>query len=323
MTAVRSVDSLKYGARLFGYLLGVVVVGGGGVTAGVYLAYPEYLVYAAGGDWSGAVLGGGAVLGFVGAAVLVTGLFGLAHKLVADSVAAGVVAGSPESGEQSEAGATGRTAERDDGAEAADSDRDGDGESGGTDPGPETDGPGEEESEEADPIPEEGSAGPGDGEPVPEATVAGGTDGSAVGGAGDQSDEVETAETRIVQSDATESDDSKAGWVSPAADADSARSDGDSGSPNTTSETLESEWESKSPDPSGSGQAGASDTDSTGEADAARDAYDEDGVTSPPEPSPGEIAFGTSGDDEDAGESVEPAGSSSSDDPLADLTDET
>lgn len=94
MTAVRVAESLKYGLKLFGYFLGVVIVGGGGLALGATLAKSE-LSTVMSGSLPGAQFAGGAVLGFLGAVVLVTGLFGILYKLVADAVSIGVADGSP------------------------------------------------------------------------------------------------------------------------------------------------------------------------------------------------------------------------------------
>jgi len=98
MTAIRSVDSLKYGVRLFGYLLTVLVVGGGLLALGLELGYSEATDLAGAGTLSTISttdLAAGGVLSFLGSFVLLTGLFGVVHKLVADSVAVGVEAGTP------------------------------------------------------------------------------------------------------------------------------------------------------------------------------------------------------------------------------------
>ena len=93
MTAIRSVDSLKYGAGLFGYLLAIVVVCGGLLGLGLALGYSEATSLAGAGTLdtiSKTDLAAGGVLSFFGSFVLLTGIFGIVHKLVADSVAAGV-----------------------------------------------------------------------------------------------------------------------------------------------------------------------------------------------------------------------------------------
>ncbi|WP_436935526.1 hypothetical protein [Halovenus marina] len=89
MTAVRIVDSLKYGAVLLGYFLVVGVVGIGGMALGGALAIPELESLIDDTSYETAELVGGSVLGLLGFAVWTGGLFALAHKLIADSVARG------------------------------------------------------------------------------------------------------------------------------------------------------------------------------------------------------------------------------------------
>ena len=98
MTAIRSVESLKYGAGLFVYLLAVLVVGGGLLGLGLELGYAEATDLAGTGTLdtiSKTDLAAGGVLSILGSFVLLTGVFGILHKLVADSVAAGISAGAP------------------------------------------------------------------------------------------------------------------------------------------------------------------------------------------------------------------------------------
>jgi hypothetical protein len=100
MTAIRSVDSLKYGVRLFGSLLTVLAVGGGLLALGLELGYSEATDLAGAGTLSTISttdLAAGGVLSFLGSFVLLTGLIGVVHKLVADSVAVGIEAGTPAS----------------------------------------------------------------------------------------------------------------------------------------------------------------------------------------------------------------------------------
>jgi hypothetical protein len=89
MTAVRIVDSLKYGAVLLGYFLVIAVVGIGGMALGGALALPELESLIDDTSYETAELVGGSVLGLLGFAVWTGGLFALAHKLIADSVARG------------------------------------------------------------------------------------------------------------------------------------------------------------------------------------------------------------------------------------------
>jgi hypothetical protein len=112
MTAIRSVDSLKYGAGLFAYLFVALVAGGGLVGLGLELGYSA-ATDLVGGAGLGAVdttdLAAGGVLAFLGSFVVLTGVFGLAYKLLADGVAAGVAAGA-EGAERVPSGAESRIA---------------------------------------------------------------------------------------------------------------------------------------------------------------------------------------------------------------------
>ena len=96
VTAIRSVDSLKYGLRLCAYLLGVLVVGGGAVGGGLRVGYADISELVGGGslgtvDTTNVIVGGLATA--LGAFVLLAGVLGLVYKLVGDSVAAGVATG--------------------------------------------------------------------------------------------------------------------------------------------------------------------------------------------------------------------------------------
>lgn len=90
MTTVDVSESLTYGFKLFGYLLAVVILGGGGMALGGALAGPIVLDGTVTDELSSPELLGGAVLGALGVAVWVTGTFGLAYKLLADAVSRGV-----------------------------------------------------------------------------------------------------------------------------------------------------------------------------------------------------------------------------------------
>ena len=92
MTAVRTVRSTAYGARLFAYVLAVAAVGGGLLGAGYSLAWPTVIdvVLRGASVESPATLVAGSALGLVGVCVLGTGLFATLHNLVADGVARGV-----------------------------------------------------------------------------------------------------------------------------------------------------------------------------------------------------------------------------------------
>jgi hypothetical protein len=93
MATVRSGESVKYGVKLFAYFLVVVLLGGGGLGLGLVLAVPEARALVGSGIADKSVLAGGAVLAFLGAAILISGLFGLLYKLLGDAVAAGVAGG--------------------------------------------------------------------------------------------------------------------------------------------------------------------------------------------------------------------------------------
>jgi hypothetical protein len=98
MTAIRSVDSLKYGVRLFGYFLAVTAVGGILLGLGLELGYSEATDLAGTGGLdtiSKTDLTAGGILAFLGSFVLLSGIFGILHKLVADSVAVGFADATP------------------------------------------------------------------------------------------------------------------------------------------------------------------------------------------------------------------------------------
>jgi len=97
MRRVRIVESLKYGGRMFAYLLGVVVLGGGGIALGTAVGWNSVTIRGTGGDpvvYSVPELIAGVVLVVLGGTVLFTGLLGFTYKLIADSTAVGVVAAS-------------------------------------------------------------------------------------------------------------------------------------------------------------------------------------------------------------------------------------
>ncbi|MHB9286370.1 hypothetical protein ACKVMT_04930 [Halobacteriales archaeon Cl-PHB] len=97
MTAVRLVDSAKYGFKLFAYLVVVTAVGGGAFALGATLAWPEVQALRGAGQAATTDLAAGGVLALLGAVVLLSGYFGSAYKLVADAVATGIrVDASPE-----------------------------------------------------------------------------------------------------------------------------------------------------------------------------------------------------------------------------------
>ncbi len=94
MSAARLLDSLRYGATLVGYLLVVALVSAGAIGGGAVLAVPGRVGLDAAAVGTGR-LAGGIALGVLGAVVFLGGLVGLAHKLVADAVSAGVEHGVP------------------------------------------------------------------------------------------------------------------------------------------------------------------------------------------------------------------------------------
>lgn len=102
MTAIRVAESLAYGVKMCLYWLAVVVAGGGGVVLGGALAWPEVQSWRSNGAISTPELAGGAVLAFLGLFVLVSGLFGIVYKLLADSVADGNAASSDSIAEAAE-----------------------------------------------------------------------------------------------------------------------------------------------------------------------------------------------------------------------------
>lgn len=90
MTAVGLGESSRYGLKLYGYVLGITVVGGAGLALGVALAWPEIQAWRAAGETAAPVSGiAGGVLFFLGLSVLATGYLGTAYKILADGVAAG------------------------------------------------------------------------------------------------------------------------------------------------------------------------------------------------------------------------------------------
>ena len=90
MATVPVVDSLKYGLQLFGYLLGIVVIGGGGMVLGGVIAGNELTD----GFTTSPELFGGVVLAGLGVVIWFTGMFGLSYKLIADATRWGVSSGT-------------------------------------------------------------------------------------------------------------------------------------------------------------------------------------------------------------------------------------
>ncbi len=95
MTTVRLRESASYGARLYAYLLGVTLLGGGCLAVGLVLAAPELSALLAGGGADTAMAVGGAVLAVLGLSILLAGYLGAGYKLIADAVAVGDQATAP------------------------------------------------------------------------------------------------------------------------------------------------------------------------------------------------------------------------------------
>ncbi len=175
MTAVRSVRSTAYGAKLFAYVLGVVAVGGALLGLGYTLAWPTLADVALGGAplETPATLAAGVVLGLLGTYVLGAGLLGAVHKLVADGVATGVeraelAAGGTSAGHTTSAGQEeGSDSDRQPAEGPVSDDRSGPGSGSRPDPGPDGEAePGRGSGEGA-----AGVASPADGTGDPAATT--------------------------------------------------------------------------------------------------------------------------------------------------------
>lgn len=315
MTAIRSGDSLKYGTRLVALLFGVLIVGGGILGLGLALGYGEAADLIGSGTL-GTVdttdLAGGAILSLAGSFVLLAGIVGVLHKLIADSVAAGMTSSEAVEATASSAG-------------DADPAGDAPGESA---PAATTDTAPAEQTPERPEGPETAHGGPADSAATPARTAqessgqgkpASGAQATDAPAAGADSDAGEpsrdqpgesTGETATVGRDGSESEPA----VSPSADAD----DRDVESESQSEFTEEMEWGGETTTPDETATSKVSDAEE-----------------SPMEPSPEEIAFGTEaqpddGSDEDAeapedvttGDAVDPAGTSASKDPLAERNDD-
>lgn len=77
MVAVNSLDGIKYGFRLLGYLVVVGIIGGGILGLGFLLLADDSLVL-------------GSILLLVGYLTFFAGQFGIIYKIIADGVSAGV-----------------------------------------------------------------------------------------------------------------------------------------------------------------------------------------------------------------------------------------
>jgi len=90
MSAVGLTDVYRYGTRFLGTLLVVAGVGGGLIAAGYVLIQNGSLGSLSGNEGYRAVLG--IVVGALGGLLLLSGLLGLTHKLIADATMAGTLA---------------------------------------------------------------------------------------------------------------------------------------------------------------------------------------------------------------------------------------
>jgi len=351
MTAVRSVESLKYGARLFMYFLAVVVVGGGGLTLGLALLSPEVAALLAGGSPEVATLVGGAVLAFLGVFVLTAGLFGLLYKLVADAVSVGTANGVPTSEVPEKV------------ASALESV--GDEPTGGHEPAT----PQSPTVSQTTASPRRASSSPDEEVTEPQTPSVGGGGGPTAGASVASSDGDTAGEEAAATSGRTRTAPDADAATGTAGDGDtkvrgdetSARAganadtggdgdgEGESGTDASTGTRTGDEdvWTGRTQREKASHEATGEATTEPDDAGPPADATGADGASEPTvgeaseptrrEPSPEEIAFGTTGtsgeeptdaDDEEGsteesnGESVEPAGSSAAGDPLADPTDE-
>lgn len=105
MDAVGIVDSFKYGVRFVAVLLTVLLVGVGAIAGGVTLAFPG-LVGLLSGPADTTQLAGGATLGVAGSIIIMVGVFGLTHKLIADAVSTGLTHGERPAGTATAASTT-------------------------------------------------------------------------------------------------------------------------------------------------------------------------------------------------------------------------
>ncbi|MFB6310827.1 MAG: hypothetical protein ABEH64_06540 [Salinirussus sp.] len=96
MAPAEFTESSRYGAVLYAYVLGVLVVGGGGLALGAALLWPEIQAWRGPGVADTARAIGGGVLAFLGFSVLTIGGYAVTYKLIADGVAAGMAAGQTE-----------------------------------------------------------------------------------------------------------------------------------------------------------------------------------------------------------------------------------
>lgn len=319
MTAVRSVRSTAYGAKLFAYVLGVVAVGGAMLGLGYSLAWPA-LPDAALGDApieQPATLATGAVLGLLGTYVLGAGLLGAVHKLVADSVATGIASAEA-------AGVVGTPAD--------------DGEDADREPQPEPKDPGDQlasDSRTSPADPPGQAAGPGTDSGGESTDVAASATAEAAGAPGESGASRSSAESDAASSPpiAPEGDSEPAPSAGADAGTSSLTDTGTTPGPDGTPGPDEETDAASGPEPDESADAstppadletepvdveptdtvpvagsrsqpgsGAGGVDDTGATDRPSDP-----ATDPPEPSPEEIAFGSSagGPDRESSRDVE------------------
>jgi len=89
MTAVRLVEGTRYGLRLYGFVLGITIVGGAAIALGAAVGWPAVSAVRDGGSPSATPAIAGGVLVLLGLSILGGGYLAAAYKLVADAVAAG------------------------------------------------------------------------------------------------------------------------------------------------------------------------------------------------------------------------------------------
>ena len=82
-------ESFKYGSRLFGLFVLILLFGAGALAGGAALAVPEILAWRGSGTAETPYIAGGLILSVFGFFVLVSGQFAIIYKLVADGVSRG------------------------------------------------------------------------------------------------------------------------------------------------------------------------------------------------------------------------------------------
>lgn len=364
MTAVRSVDSFKYGARLFAYLFVILLVGGGLLGLGAVIIENANTSLSNGitGIPDKTELAGGSVLALLGSFVLLSGLFGIVHKLVAD----GVDAGRQHGGQADSVSEADTSTDADNTAESATKTGPSPGEQAARDHGSGTTVPSAAASEppESPQPPDQSDSPPEPPEPSPEPIAA--DDHSESPDPAPSPTQDSTSDAPAEQSPSEPSDSEPASEEGNSAAEDFSASenaldesfDGTDDEPVSAPDPVDPEPASEPDDPlSGERESTESVDESSPRADepdssvTADSSPDTDRGDQPrPEPSPEEIAFGSNPDDEESeapdtdddsdddddepeglasfeeleeeSSSVEPAGDSSSGDPLADPNDE-